>query len=76
MEEQKHGDHVLDDQTQQYEHCDKAKVNEVQFYSDVMPKLMGMNFKQNLYINVEGPEFDLDYSYWAINKDEFLLECE
>lgn len=36
-----------------------------------MPSLME-GFDRVPYVNIEGPEFDLDYSFWVIPMDELL----
>ena len=64
-----------DDEMAAYQDCQHSKVERVEFYKDVMPSLM-FAMKQQPYVNIEGPEYCIDYSYWLINDNEVLLGCE
>ena len=70
-EEIKEGNGHLD----KYNGCEKATKDRVKDYPQVMPSLLE-GFERVPYVNIEGPEFDLDYSYWVIPMNETLNECE
>jgi len=44
-----------------YEKCENAVPCKVKFYKDCLPYYSN---KDTLYVNIEGPEFDLDFSYF------------
>jgi hypothetical protein len=44
-----------------YEKCENAVPSKVMFYKECLPYYHN---KDVLYVNIEGPEFDLDYSYF------------
>jgi hypothetical protein len=60
-----------EDYLKQYKKCKKATVERVQPYQDLVPVTFG-----TLFVNVEGPEYILDYSYWAVHWCPLIAELE
>jgi len=59
-------DFSSDPMLRKYLKCEKAKPWKVNQYKHCFPTSM-TNFMPQKYVNIEGPEYDLDFSYFVIH---------
>ena len=60
-----------DDQFKAYKYCEIAKKDKVQFYNNCFPSNMS-----DLFVNIEGPEYTQDYSYFIVDMSQDIIDLE
>ena len=56
-----------------YKYCEIAKPDKIEFYKNCFPSEKNVN---HLYVNIEGPEFSQDYSYFIVDMSQDIMDLE